>query len=99
MSEKVNELLDEVIELSKGHEGATHWESCWKVHAGCLASLIQGLLSADPGPAVDEAKLAEVVRVEMSKGAYEIVRGEKPYESSARWVAHAVAEWLRGEQA
>lgn len=47
--------------------------------------------------AVDEAKLAEVVRVEMSKGAYEIVRGEKPYESSARWVAHAVAEWLRGE--
>lgn len=43
------------------------------------------------------ARLTEIIRVEMSKGAYQMLPDELPYESAARRVAAAVAAYLAGE--
>ena len=48
-------------------------------------------------PVVDVEGLTEIVRVEMSRGAYQMLPHELPYESSARRVAAAVVAYLAGD--
>ena len=40
------EILDAVDEPHKGQIG-THYEDCWKWHAGCLAALIRSVVDDD----------------------------------------------------
>lgn len=40
---QVHDVLAEVSSVERP-SGATHYESCYRNHAGCLASLLEGLL-------------------------------------------------------
>ena len=42
----IRDIIEEVYQHHAGHI-STHYESCWKYHAGCLASLLRGILDEE----------------------------------------------------
>ena len=42
------EVVEEVYELHKDVIG-THYENCWRNHAGCLASMLKYLMDLEDG--------------------------------------------------
>lgn len=43
----VREVIEEVYRHHAGNVVSTHYESCWKYHAGCLASVLLGLMDEE----------------------------------------------------
>lgn len=47
--------------------------------------------------ALDADEIAEVIRVELSKGIYDMTTDRYPYDTTARAIAYAIVAHLRGE--